>query len=372
MTRQHTDREYERELETLHERIILMGRTVQAMIADSMRAMLVRDTDLAHRTIERDHEVNRLEVETDDLCLRILARRQPAGSDLRFVTIALKLVTDVERIGDLCVNIAERAIELSQAPADALGSDLPAMAQAAEGMVRDALQAFIAADAELAFAVIARDRTVDALYAQVFRKLLTRMAQDPAQTHWVTRVQAVAKYLERIGDHATNLAEMVVFMIKGKDIRHVGRLEEERGGPAPHGVLLLCVHNAARSQMAEGWARKMFPPSMRIWSAGSDPAAQVHPLAIRAMREVGIDIAWQQPKRISEIPLGDVDTVITLCAEEVCVDLPGMMRRETWALPDPVTATGTAEERLDAFRQVRDRIGERLRAWLGEIHVSDP
>jgi arsenate reductase len=210
---------------------------------------------------------------------------------------------------------------------------------------------------------------VDALYAQVFRKLLTRMAQDPARTHWVTRVQAVAKYLERIGDHATNLAEMVVFMIKGKDIRHVGRLEEERSGPAPHGVLLLCVHNAARSQMAEGWARKMFPPSMRIWSAGSDPAAQVHPLAIRAMREVGIDIAWQQPKRISEVPLGDVDTVITLCAEEVCVDLPSMMRRETWALPDPVPATGTEEERLDAFRQVRDWIGERLRAWLHAINI---
>ncbi len=362
MNREHTDREYESELRKLREQILLMGAKVEEMISSSMKALVDKDSDLARRMIEFDHQINRMEVDSDDLCLRILARRQPVASDLRFITIAMKMVTDLERIGDLGVNICERVIELNAEPPLKPYVDLPKMAEIVEGMVREALDAFVNRDAERAEQVIERDRTVDAYYAQTFRELLTYMMEDPRNIFRATRVQSVAKHLERIGDHATNLAEMVVFMAKGKDVRHMGRMETG-ALHVPHGVLFLCARNSARSQMAEGWARKLFPAGVRIWSAGSQPAERVHPMAIEVMREVGVDISAQRPKRISEVALGDVDTVITLCAEEVCA-LPGELRRETWTMPDPAALASESEIR-DQFRQVRDAIRSRIEAFLG-------
>ena len=223
MTREHTDRAYETDLLRLRERILLLGAKVEAAIAAGIRAVVERDSGLARRTIEGDGGIDALEVETDDACLRILARRQPVASDLRFITMALKLVTDLERIGDLAVNICERAIELNEEPTLKPYVDLPRMAEAAQGMVREALDAFVVNDAARAKAVIERDETVDAYYAQIFRELLTYMMEDPRNIYRATRVQSIAKYLERVGDHACNLAEMVVFMVGGKDIRHGGR-----------------------------------------------------------------------------------------------------------------------------------------------------
>ncbi len=227
MSREHTDREYEAELRKLRDRILLMGAKVEEMIANRVRSLVERDTPLAQRMIQFDHQVNRLEVENDELCLRILARRQPVASDLRFIATALKLVTDLERIADLGVNICERVVELNAEPPLKPYIDVPRMAAEAQGMVREALDAFVAGDADRALRVIERDAVVDAYYAQIFRELLTYMMEDPRNIFRATRVQSIAKYLERIGDHATNLAEMVVFMTKGKDIRHQGRRDDQ-------------------------------------------------------------------------------------------------------------------------------------------------
>jgi phosphate transport system protein len=233
MARQHTDREYEGELTRLRERLLLMGAKVEEMIESSMKALVKRDSLLAQELISRDKQINRLEIEIDDACLRILARRQPVASDLRFITIALKLVTDLERIGDLCVNICERVLELNEEPPLKPYLDLPRMAEVAQGMVRDALDAFVAADAGRAEQVIARDNALDAYYADIFRVLLTYMMEDPRNIYRATRVQSIAKYLERVGDHATNLAEMVVFMVGGKDIRHTSSVKRATTTPPP-------------------------------------------------------------------------------------------------------------------------------------------
>ncbi|NUP06526.1 MAG: phosphate signaling complex protein PhoU [Polyangiaceae bacterium] len=228
MTRLHTDKEYEAELTKLREGLLLMGGRVEEMIANSIRALVERDSDLARRTMDADHQVNRAEVDTDELCLRILARRQPVASDLRFITIALKLVTDLERIGDVCVNICERAIELNEEPPLKSLADMPKMTETIQAMVHDALDAFVADDPEMAQEVIDRDRMVDAYYAETFRALLTYMIEDPRNISRAMSLQAVAKHLERIGDHATNLAEMVVFMVQGTDIRHTGRKRDKQ------------------------------------------------------------------------------------------------------------------------------------------------
>jgi phosphate transport system protein len=218
--KKHTDREYEGELLALREHVLLMGAKVEEMIKSSIRALVERDSVLARRMIDFDHQINRLEVETDDMCLRILAKRQPVASDLRFITMALKLVTDLERIGDIGVNVCERVLELNEEPLLRPDGSIQLMAEAAENMVHDALDAFVQGDVEKAQQVIARDKVVNDMYTQLNRALLTYMMEDPRNIYRATRLQSIGKYLERIGDHATNLAEMVVFMVKGKDIRH--------------------------------------------------------------------------------------------------------------------------------------------------------
>jgi phosphate transport system protein len=223
MTSEHTDREYESELRGLREQLLLMGAKVEEMLSNCMKALIERDSNLAHRMIEYDNEIDSLELAIDEHCLRILAKRQPVASDLRFITTALKIVTDLERIGDIGVNICERTIELGAERPLKPYVDLPKMADMVQSMIRDALDAFVAQNAERAQAVIERDRAVDAYYAQIFRELLTYMMEDTSTVYSAIRIQAIAKYLERIGDHAKNLAEMVVFMARGKDIRHPGR-----------------------------------------------------------------------------------------------------------------------------------------------------
>jgi phosphate transport system protein len=218
--REHTDREFEQELRHLREQLLLMGSHVESIIGSSLRALLERDSVLAQRTIEADRIVDRLEIEIDGLCLQILARRQPVASDLRFVTMVLKAVTDLERMGDLGVNISERVLELNDEPPLKPYVDLPRMADETQMMLRESLDAFVAKDADRARRVIARDQIIDDLYAQIFRELLTYMMEESKNVYRATRLQSIAKYLERIADHATNLAELVVFMVKGSDIRH--------------------------------------------------------------------------------------------------------------------------------------------------------
>ncbi len=223
----HTDRAYEKQLEELRERLLRMAGRTEQMIANAVRALITRDEQLATATVDADHAVNRLEVETDELCLVILAKRQPLASDLRFITLALKMVTDLERIGDLAVNISERAIDLARSPQRLPLPDISPMATTVQSMVHDAIEAFVAADATRAEAVIKRDQQVDREYTRVFRAVLEQMTQDPMQIADGIHVQSVVKWLERIGDHATNLAELVIFMVRGKDIRHIGRFEDK-------------------------------------------------------------------------------------------------------------------------------------------------
>lgn len=232
----HTDLQYEAELRTLRDRLILMGSKCEEMLASSMKALIDRDSELAERTMERDRDINRLEVEIDERCLRVLARRQPVASDLRFITTALKFVTDLERIGDSGVNICERVMELNEEPPLKPYQNLVDMAEATQAMLREALDAFVEADADRAQAVIERDTSIDAYYAQIFRELLTYMMENPRNIYRATRAQSIAKYLERIADHTTNLAELVVFMSRGKDIRHPRSRERRPTSARPPAV----------------------------------------------------------------------------------------------------------------------------------------
>jgi phosphate transport system protein len=217
----HTDPQYEEELSDLRQNILTMGGLVEKQIAKAIEALVNRDHALAEATIQKDAEVNALDVAIDDLCLRLLALRQPAGRDLRFITTALKITTDLERIGDRAVSISERAIELGSEPPLKPYIDIPRMAEISLAMLRQSLDAFVREDPELALAVCRSDDEVDKLNGQIFRELLSYMIEDPHTITRAMRILFVSKYLERIADHATNIAEMVVFMVKGQSIRHV-------------------------------------------------------------------------------------------------------------------------------------------------------
>ena len=220
MVREHVNKQFDVELDAIRGKLLDMGGKVELMIADSVRSLVERDTELAEQTIAFDHEVNRLEMAIDRDCLEVLALRQPAARDLRFITLALKIVTDLERIGDQCANISKRVRELNLEPPLKLINDLPWMAQAASAMVMEALDAFVRGDEELARKVCGDDQVVDNLNDSIQREILASMMGDPSIIGRAIKINHIAKCLERIADHATNLAEMVIFMVKGKDIRH--------------------------------------------------------------------------------------------------------------------------------------------------------
>jgi phosphate transport system protein len=218
----HLMSQFDADLQEIRNMLLEMGGKVEKMITDSMKSLMERDSELALATIEYDHEINRLEVEIDERCLEVLALRQPTARDLRFITLALKIVTDLERIGDQCRNIAKRAKELNELPPLKPYIDLPRMATIAASMVTEALDAFVRGDDQLAYGVCRRDDEVDCLNEQIQRDLLTFMIEDTTNITRAIKITAIAKCLERVADHATNVAEMVIFMVKGKDIRHLG------------------------------------------------------------------------------------------------------------------------------------------------------
>jgi phosphate transport system protein len=218
--KQHTDKSFDAELDGLRARLLTLGGKVESEIAAGVKALIERDSKLAEDVIGADREVNRMEVEIDETCRRLLALRQPAASDLRFITTALKIVVDLERIGDLAVNVAERAIDLNQSPPLRPVHDLLRLAELCQKQVRAALDSFVDADAVKAETAIKDDALVDALYHTLFNELLGLMLEDSKNIRRATSLMFVAKHLERLADHATNVAEMVIFMVKGTDVRH--------------------------------------------------------------------------------------------------------------------------------------------------------
>jgi phosphate transport system protein len=212
---------FDTELEDLKKQILLMGALVESQLHDALRSLTQRNSNLAIRIAENDRSIDRLDVEIDETCLRLLALHQPAARDLRFITTAMKVSAELERISDLAVNIAERAIELNQEPQLKPYIDIPRMAEWAMQMVRESLDAFVNRDAELARKVCRDDDFVDDLTEQLFRELVSFMLEDARTITRAARLTFIGKYYERIADHATNVAELVVYMVEGKIIRHL-------------------------------------------------------------------------------------------------------------------------------------------------------
>jgi phosphate transport system protein len=213
-------RHFHEELESLKQTLLAMGALVEEQIHHAMRALVERDDELVRAVMERERDVDAYDSEIDEKCVELLALHQPAAGDLRFITTAMKIVTDLERIGDQAVNIVQRAVDLNREPQLKPYIDLPRMADKVQAMVKESLDAFVARDTALARRVLKEDPAVDELNQQVFRELLTFMMEDPRTIPRAIRLILIARFLERVGDHATNIAEMVIYLVESKLVRH--------------------------------------------------------------------------------------------------------------------------------------------------------
>lgn len=214
------ERHFEEEFDKIKSKILMMGSLVEDQIRNALTALVERDEALAQRVIENDHTVNTFDVEIDEMALGALVRYQPVAKDLRFVTTAMKISTELERMSDLAENICERAIELNEEPQLKPYIDIPHMAERARIMVKESLDAFVEMDSALARKVIQDDDFVDILTEQLFRELLSYMIENPKTISRAIRLSFISKYIERLADHATNVAELVVYLVEGKIIRH--------------------------------------------------------------------------------------------------------------------------------------------------------
>jgi len=213
-------RHFIEELEDLQGRLLEMGTLVESAIHNSVRALTERSEALAQQVLGNEDRINHLEIEIDDLAVRLLALQQPMAKDLRFLTAAIKINTDLERMGDLAVNIVERAIALMGRPPVTPMIDIPQLARTTESMVRKSLDAFVKREPELARSVLQSDDTVDRLRDSIHSELISFMQEDPESIPQALDLILVARHLERIADHATNIAEDTLFLVKGVDVRH--------------------------------------------------------------------------------------------------------------------------------------------------------
>ena len=214
------DTHFQKELAQLKENLLKMATLVEETIRDAISALMNRDAEMIKQTMEKEDKINAMENAIDEMCLKLLALRQPLATDLRFITSAMKIVTDLERMGDQAVNIAERAASLNQEPQLKPYIDIPRMAEIVQTMVKDVLDAFVNGDSKLARSVCERDDLVDGLNDQVHRELLTYMMSDPKTTPRAVHLMIVSRCLERIADHATNIAEDVIFVVDALVIKH--------------------------------------------------------------------------------------------------------------------------------------------------------
>jgi phosphate transport system protein len=214
------ERRIDQDLDRIRQSLLRMAAAVEGMVAKATRALLDRDLDLCREVVRQDDEVDLMELEIDEVCHSVLLLRQPTAVDLRFLVAVMKINSDLERIGDSAVNIAQAVEQLNEQPPLKPYIDLPHLSNLVQKMVRDSLDAFVGRDAALAAAVSARDDEVDGLYHQIFRELLTYMTEDPRTVSRALHLLLVARNLERIADHATNISEDVIYYVEGRDVRH--------------------------------------------------------------------------------------------------------------------------------------------------------
>ena len=356
------ERTIDTELAELNESILKMGAMAEKSIVDSIKALKNRDEVLAGMVVSKDKEMDCLENEIDEKCIELLATKQPVASDLRFITTAMKITTDLERIGDLAVDISQKNLELVKMPLLKPLIDTPKLADIAQRMISKSLDAFVKRDVSGLSGINELEKEADRLRDLICDELTEMIEKDSKVTLRAIPLLLIARYLERICDHAMNIAEDVVYMVEAKVIKHKC---------PPVKMLFVCIHNSARSQMAEAFANLLGKGRISAESAGLEPG-KLNPYVVRAMAEKGIDISNNATKSVFDIYKSGrkFDHVITVCDEasgERCPIFPGAQKQIHWGFDDPSGFGGSDEEIMERTRRVRDAIYSKLAEWIPAI-----
>lgn len=348
MHREHTIHEYDRQLGELKAMAIDLRNILLSMLESIADCFRTERVSVLKNVIELSAEIIRLKEKLDRESVVIVSLRQPVASDLRLLVATLQQGTHLESIGRYCVNVCNRLAEIDGSAGYPFATEFGMVIEGLVSMLKLEIQSYVDENDETAAQVAIGDRDIDLRYSLLVKRLIEAAGgAAPLDPHGLMKLHSVIKNAERIGDHITELARLDAYMVSGTH-----RSERREG---VRGVLFLCVHNARRSQLAHGLARKLFSDTISVMSAGSEPAESVDPFVAEALLEAGADPSGLYPKSVAGIPLGQVDMVIAVCKEEVCVDIPGIPVHLSWDMANPEEAT------LETMRELRDRIELKIR-----------
>lgn len=359
---------YRKEIEEIRTRLAQLTAVVADNVNRAMEAVVSADTAEAGLVIRDEQEINRREVALEEACIKVMTLHQPVADELRFLVATMKINHDLERVGDLAAGIAKRLGSLTPEDIGPFKKVLQALVADLGGKLRQSMSAFFDRDHAQATRLWLGDDAVDARTASLCNDIRAAILKDPARPRALFTLLAIVQRIERLADHAANIAKSVIYLSLGEIVRHrMGEFRREIGAGKPK-VLMVCVHNSARSQMAAAWINHLFGDRVEAESAGLQPGV-LNPLAVRAMQEVGIDISGAQTRDVFEVvrsghPFSHVVTVCDGASAEKCPPFPGIEDVLHWDLPDPAAQLGDEEVKMNKFRQIRDELRQRIERWM--------
>jgi phosphate transport system protein len=354
---EHLEERMQHDLHALRRKLRTMADLVLRSLEEALTAIAERDRKMAYQVVLRDNRIDVLERHIDRLCQEFLVRHMPVAGHLRLVLAVAKVTSELERIGDYAEAIARRAVGLSERQELPERARILEMASFALQMLRQAIQAFLEGDVELATGVFGKDRQVDQMNKAIFESL----AHPPEiERDFTARfaLLGLVNRIERVADRACNIAEETVYMVRAEVIKHLPRHDIR--------VLFLCDHNACRSQMAEAIGRQISPGHFLFQSAGTAPEP-LDPGAVKFMASKGIDISRQRPKGLNDVGrVEDFNVVVTLShhAEEQCPQVPYGAIELNWEIEDPSKLEGTPEEKEAAYARVYEELNGKIQELI--------
>lgn len=364
---------FRHEIEGIREMVRSLAGDVERNAAQGLEAFFAGDAGRADRAALADNRVDFREVRIEEECLKVIALHQPVADDLRFLAVMLKVNHELERISDLAVDIAGAGRSVTPDALVPYETDLRAAAEAVQAMLSRAMSALLDVDAAAAKAVWLSDRDVDSRCGALAARLQADLPGRGADAPPLFRALEAVGALERMADHAAGIAKSVIYMTTGEVVRHRGREFRRAAGGQKTRVLFVCVHNSARSRMAEAWLNHLHGNRYEAESAGLTPGA-VNPIAARVMAEAGLDIATRPPRTVEQAVASSkpFDYVITVCDQagaESCPPVFGIAEQIQWEFEDPAGFQGTEEEVTDQVRRLREAIRARINRWVSATAV---
>jgi arsenate reductase (thioredoxin) len=359
---------FQHDVESLNRKLRELAGFVQSQVRRAAEVATTGNQDVAASVKTDDIEVDRQEVRIEEDCLKILALYAPVADELRYIFGVTKVNHELERIGDQAKKVARHARLMAPAMALEMKADIAKLAELASRACSMAIDAFISQNSDEARVIWEDDKEMDQIHDRLDHTVKQALRRPKADVEALISARTLISGLERIGDHAARIAKVVIYMRHGEIVRHQ---------PVPKTrpcVLFICIHNSARSQMAEAWLKHLYGDRFQAESAGLEAGA-LNPLAVQAMREVGIDISGNRTQTVFDLfKTGRLYAyAITVCDEasaERCPVFAGLTKRDHWSFPDPSAFTGSDDERLEQTRKVRDAIRARVEAWGREVSGS--